>query len=703
MRTITLELLRHGPAHNQLLSPLTQYLALCENHSAVTVNLPFEHNQMLFRLRSLSYRMGEEPRQFQVKDTAQTMGDLLAKVPGLTAGMNQPGSPSEGDAVTHLRLVLSASELALLPFELAMTPPGMPGAGQFMLLQPHAPVCITRETRRVAEDFGEWPSNPRVLVVIASPVGYPAVPAGAHLLALRKALEPWVGASDDDDTDKRRSRVAKHLTVLTDASIESIERACAAERYTHVHFLAHGQEMTDGFDTRFGLALHTAGDPQGPADVVSGERLASALRVSRSIHAGKLSRPSVVTLATCNAANGGSVAGVGASVAHALHLAGIPLVIASQFPLSFGGSVRFVEILYSGFLWGEDPRCVLIDLRRCLYAEFPGTHDWAAVTAYSSLPPDFGRCLADVQIRRTMSNINVALSFADEVVRRFSTRASSLRGQVRRAQRADPQSDDQMVRNAALIDAAQTRISQAKSRLSLLLSKYPDESAKIRGYLASTEKREAALNFQLSCLPSLSEPQREDAREAALHALERARDFYWDAYLGNRSGYWAVVQYLSLTVILKAAQRIADEAPTPGQSVESLWRLAEVQSLHDARNGNQSQREWALANLIELYVIAPLISGVAQHSKRADLEARVTANATELLSVAGARSFEVFSTRQQLVRYLEWYGEIASELPKAIHVLADKAVQALPLGEDQGWQMDVDNGFLWHGAKLQGG
>ena len=42
MRTITLELVRHGPAHNQLLSPLTQYLALCENHPAVTLQLPLD-------------------------------------------------------------------------------------------------------------------------------------------------------------------------------------------------------------------------------------------------------------------------------------------------------------------------------------------------------------------------------------------------------------------------------------------------------------------------------------------------------------------------------------------------------------------------------------------------------------------------------------------------------------------------------------
>ena len=53
MRTIQLEILRHGPPHNQLLSPLTEYLALCENHPAVTVRLPFEHADFLLRLKAL--------------------------------------------------------------------------------------------------------------------------------------------------------------------------------------------------------------------------------------------------------------------------------------------------------------------------------------------------------------------------------------------------------------------------------------------------------------------------------------------------------------------------------------------------------------------------------------------------------------------------------------------------------------------------
>ena len=67
MRTITLELVRHGPAHNQLLSPLTQYLALCENQPAVTLQLPVEHNQMLYRLSALAYRMGAKSRLIKVR------------------------------------------------------------------------------------------------------------------------------------------------------------------------------------------------------------------------------------------------------------------------------------------------------------------------------------------------------------------------------------------------------------------------------------------------------------------------------------------------------------------------------------------------------------------------------------------------------------------------------------------------------------
>lgn len=287
MRKITLELLRQGPTHNQLLSPLTAYIALCENHSAVTLHVPFEHNQMLYRLRALSYQLGPEAREFQLGDTAMVLGKLLGEIPGLTADLNRRGADAATgeEPVTHLRLILSASELALLPFELATAPSGFPGEGPPLALQTQQPICITRETRRVPEEFIRWPSKPRVLFAYASPA-FVEVPAVAHLLALREALSPWLALSDDLDDDERLEIVEERLSVLPDATVESTERACATNDYKHVHILAHGVDLPSGYDQRFGVALLSHTEPKG-YEVVSGARLASILRTPRRDKAGK--------------------------------------------------------------------------------------------------------------------------------------------------------------------------------------------------------------------------------------------------------------------------------------------------------------------------------------------------------------------------------------------------------------------------------
>lgn len=43
VRVVNVELLRAGPAHNQLLSPLTQYLGICDDAEAGVVTQPYEH------------------------------------------------------------------------------------------------------------------------------------------------------------------------------------------------------------------------------------------------------------------------------------------------------------------------------------------------------------------------------------------------------------------------------------------------------------------------------------------------------------------------------------------------------------------------------------------------------------------------------------------------------------------------------------
>jgi hypothetical protein len=677
MRTITLELLRHGPAHNQLLSPLTQYLALCENHSAVTVHVPFEHNQFLYRHRALSYNIGEEPRIFQVRDTAQVMGDLLSTIPGLTAAINGQQTDADHEPVTHLRLVLSAAELALLPFELALAPHGFPGAGQSLLLQSQLPLCITRETRRVPEEFVDWPKRPKILFVTAAPPGYPAVPAGAHLLALRKAIEPWIGATEAEGPEKRKQRVDEHLSVLTHASAESIEAACASGEYTHIHILAHGHEHRNDYDVRFGLALHNAADVMGDADIVSGERLATALRVAQKTRNGQLARPAVVTLASCNSGNVGSIAGAGASIAHALHEAGVPMVIASQFPLSYGGSVRLVEILYHGLLWGEDPRKLLMDLRRQLHTQFPTTHDWASVTAYASLPPDFDDQLASVQIQRAMNSINVALHEADEVTRRFSTRTS----RRSMANQAKPETEEE---KEVLLRVAKQQVVTAKVRLEKLLIRHPAHTARIRGLLASTEKREAEIHHAITKITTIDPNEHDQASRDMMEALERAREHYWNAFLSYRANHWAIVQFLSLTLILNSFDQ-PQAAENSEKSPRRLWALAEAQSLTDLRNEDHFARKWAIANLIELYLLAPLVDGVRNRDPVENFAAKAKDYANELRELTGSRSFEVFSTRRQIARYLEWFNELAATVVGPINGTAEAIFSLLPESEEPDW------------------
>ena len=217
----------------------------------------------------------------------------------------------------------------------------------------------------------------------------------------------------------------EHLVFLPQASARAVEEACANSRFTHVHILAHGVDFKDNYDLRFGLALHDADDVNAKADIVSGARLATILRPSRNGITADLSKPTVVTLATCHGSDVGSVAGAGSSIAHALHEAGIPMVVAGQFPLSFEGSVRLTEVLYQGLLWGKDPRLLLDDLRRRLHSELPLKHDWACLTAYASLPATFDRQLSAIQIDQVMLSIEVAMNLADRATRSFSGRLTS--------------------------------------------------------------------------------------------------------------------------------------------------------------------------------------------------------------------------------------------------------------------------------------
>jgi hypothetical protein len=127
VRTVCVEFLRPGPAHNQLLSPLTRYLVICGEAQVGEVSVPYEHYAFLRRLRDLQYRPepdssrrdeASQDRQMTLSDLSRDMSRLLAAVPGLQGQL--VSRSCEGDLI-HLQVVVAASELAMLPFELAGT------------------------------------------------------------------------------------------------------------------------------------------------------------------------------------------------------------------------------------------------------------------------------------------------------------------------------------------------------------------------------------------------------------------------------------------------------------------------------------------------------------------------------------------------------------------------------------------------------
>ena len=297
--------------------------------------------------------------------------------------------------------------------------------------------------------------------------------------------------------------------------------------------------------------------------------------------------------------NVGSVAGAGASIAHALHEAGIGVVLAAQFPLSFEGSVRFVEVLYRICCGAKTRRQVIYDLRRRLFSQIPTRHDWASLTAYLVAAQRFREAAFEVKIKMALESINAAMSYADEITSQASTLIQSAQA---------PNIDAGMVIE---------RMKDATKRLNDLVKEIPTERDEIYGLLASTEKRQAEVWFRGKDF--WQDKGILDYAEKSSKLLLAARDHYWDSFQANRGSHWAVTQYLSLAAVLARIQgkpgkesakpvsrgtrtRLTKEFDVtearPEKSLPGLWALVRMHSLYDLNHENIKTRSWAHGNLL---------------------------------------------------------------------------------------------------------
>lgn len=650
IRNIKLEILRPGPAHNQLLSPLTPYIVLCGADGPVTIHLPFEHQKLLVRLERLRYytegtAVAPSQREAELRELGEIIGRMFGQVPAL---LSELGSVrSERGKLVHLRLSLSAVELGLVPFETAIAPDGFPGSGSPLFLQSNTPITLTREVRRGRPLPVEWNRPPRILFIFASPGGLATVPAERHLIALRRAIDPWVAVKDG--ADEKLREVKKILSVLPEATLEQIRQACSQTEYTHVHILAHGAQYGSAGDCHYGLALCSSTNP-GQVDVVDGERLAIALTTDQATNCTGRSRPTVLSLSTCDSANVKSVLTPGGSIAHELHAAGIPWVFASQFPLWMRASNIYTEVLFKRLLKGADPRCVLHELRQRLRTSCPETHDWASITAYATVPWNF-----EEQVN----------AFRDEQFRvRIETKFARIDDLLE-----GNKSDQKKVKDVAkemktLCEAIRHELE--KWREDPAAPSVSSERSKRLGVSAASEKRIGIAYHKLK-----------KNNKKILQAYQNSCDFYRKAIEAETTNLWAITQYLSMLTVTKHASQQDISGLAKGYG--NWWSAARQISRWQLLTAEGIERAWAYGTLAELELLGAIF-GHKEHDADS-IKKEIARCCREILEVCAPGDFQVQSTMRQFRRYVDiWPRPEWIDLARtALAVLGNKKPGAIGL------------------------
>lgn len=118
--------MRSGPLHNQLLPPLTPYIALCGAQGPASFHIPIEHFELLNRLCSAS-TADRQTSQAEIAELGLTMQAVLSNIPGFqfevarASGDGKTTQASDGQDLINVGVRLTGSELAHLPFEMAVS------------------------------------------------------------------------------------------------------------------------------------------------------------------------------------------------------------------------------------------------------------------------------------------------------------------------------------------------------------------------------------------------------------------------------------------------------------------------------------------------------------------------------------------------------------------------------------------------------
>jgi hypothetical protein len=489
-----------------------------------------------------------------------------------------------------------------------------------------------------------------------------------------RALQPWVPPLDGPTgNDKARAEANteafnRQLTVLENATIDEVARACASNDYTHVHVLAHGAQNPRAPGRQFGIRLAGAGkngSGKTEAHVVSGEQFATAIRRD-----GGLGGPTIVTVAACDGGNVAEVLHTGATFLHDLHRSGIPFVVGSQFPLSIEGSVDLCEKLYEGFLYGQDPRPLLADLRLRLHSRYAErNHDWASLVVYAALPPDLDRQLEALRYRQGRRALNVAINHFDEVTRPRSqgpSGGSATQPAPQPGQPAPPSDQASASASSPISNEMAQQLIDRIERAAGLVSMEGRFRIDGLALVAASEKRVAQALFTIGNF----EKSLDYLEKAAAH-YDRSFDEgvrYDDSEAVMAPLHWSLTQQLSLWLALRRAAK-----------PETLATTARFIAEQDMDVGRPQAETWALTTRLELDVIDAWLAATEGETQPPSVDAAIRRlhERTARLLRSPDNADPVHSTRRQLARYTQWWWTATFRDFHQLHERAPKPVRQL--------------------------
>lgn len=555
------------------------------------VRSPFDHNTLLRTLGRLRY--GEDLSETKKQSLIRTLSDDIRKF--FIDPKTATTLPVQWD------LVFNAAELGLVPFEALLNDDDTP-----VFACESSKIILTRRIRQssLPADQEIWPAIPRVLFAYArGTAGGHEVPYKEHLASLRESLRPWLSTEMMAQSDNAV------LTILSDARFSQIadclNNAIAGNKpYTHVHILAHGVriELPDDTGSEFGVALF---------------KIATIDDFSSLFHTLKV-KPFVVTYMICDSANASNPVIPRKNIVQVTHHAGVPVVIGSQLPLTFPGSVRIADVFYKSILNGQDVRDAIHQARCSLFKNKDTGHDWLSLIAYVRLPEGYESSLKKSVLSREMEAL--------KTIRKDTETLIDGENHIERARYEE-------------------MFALLKERLNVLLNHITNIAVgrvhhelmqENAGMIGSCYKRLAELIFYTD-------------RGASTHSaslseqityLNEALHWYREAADSNLSHHWSVVQYLSLDRILNAGKGFAE--------YRSSAKLGASKAID---RGQGSEKVWGWGSLAELCLLSgddewPVASALARNAMEGFIkEARLLPDPASYLT----------SMALQFNRYIRWW------------------------------------------------